>query len=233
MLDAELRLLESMASGISGYHLMQLSYTSAQQAFYSFGHSHCFNLGTSKDNPGNAVTEYEALPLPSETIDTGLLHHVLEYSENPHLILNEVSRVIAPGGHLVLIVFNPVSLLGVLKWPMKLLSDSSIWHYRGLRSGRILDWLQLLHFQPLGMRTSNLLFPMMYKRAEPAADNKLMCKLGEARILLGAVSVVVARKTVLKTISGNGFPQRAKHAVGLNLKRPHSPAIEGTELNKQ
>lgn len=217
VLRTECQLLEALGEGLSGYHMMQLSYASEQQPICSFRHTHCFNLSAGNGLAGNAVTEYEALPLPSETIDTGLLHHVLEYSHNPHRILSEVSRVIIPGGHLVLVTFNPVSLLGLLRWPIKPFSDAPVWHYRGLRAGRIIDWLQLLHFQPVAAAMGNVLFPL---RCQHPLSSKygVLRKLGNAGILLGAVSVVVARKTVLRPVQGNGFPQLAKQAVGLNLR---------------
>jgi SAM-dependent methyltransferase len=41
-----------------------------------------------------------------------LLPHVLEFSDNPHQVLREVSRILMPEGHVVVSGFNPWSLWG-------------------------------------------------------------------------------------------------------------------------
>lgn len=174
--------------------------------------------------PAAAIAEFESLPLPSETIDTGVLHHVLEYSENPHRVLNEASRVIIPGGHMVLVMFNPISLLGLLRWPVRPFSTEPVWHYRGLRSSRIVDWLQLLHFQPVAMGMQNLLFPIRCHKM-PQSVERARRKMGSAKVLLGAVTVVVARKMVLRPIFSNGFPQFAKQAVSLKLQNSRNSSV--------
>lgn len=217
LLAAERVLLKEVVAGLSGYHLMELGAAGQEQLHDSFGHSHCFSFGSSLSYPSAAVADYESIPLPSEIIDTGILHHVLEFSDNPHRILNEASRVIIPGGHLVLVMFNPVSLLGLVKWPMGLFSHAPLWHYRSLRSGRVLDWLKLLHFQPVTTRMDCAFFPLRCDKGVAAQPPKLK-RLGEMGILIGAVTVIVARKTLLRPIHGNGFPYRAKRAVGLKFR---------------
>lgn len=57
----------------------------------------------------------EALPLPSAELDLAVLFHPLEFSRSPYRILAEAERVLAPGGCLVVFVFNPVSLFGLLR----------------------------------------------------------------------------------------------------------------------
>ena len=51
------------------------------------------------------------LPIATQSIDLVLLPHVLEFAEEPHAVLREVDRVMMPEGRLVIVGFNPWSLL--------------------------------------------------------------------------------------------------------------------------
>jgi SAM-dependent methyltransferase len=53
-----------------------------------------------------ALVEPEALPLPESSIDRVLLVHALEASDTPLELLNDIWRVLAPGGRVLLIVPN-------------------------------------------------------------------------------------------------------------------------------
>ena len=135
-------------SRLRGYHLMQLAGTGKPLIDVSLGHSHGFSIAPFKLN-GNvgSIADFEALPLPYETIDTAILHHALEFSANPHQVLNEAARVIAPGGHIVLVVFNPYSCFGLIKAMARFFSCNPVWRANNLRYGRLMDWLKLLGFQ--------------------------------------------------------------------------------------
>ena len=52
------------------------------------------------------------LPLTDDSIDVMLIHHLLDFSDSIQEILHEVSRVVMPMGHVVLMGFNPVSMWG-------------------------------------------------------------------------------------------------------------------------
>lgn len=53
-----------------------------------------------------ALVFEEELPLPDAAIDTLLMVHSLEHAENPHEMLKEAWRVLAPGGRLIIVVPN-------------------------------------------------------------------------------------------------------------------------------
>ncbi|WP_375650750.1 class I SAM-dependent methyltransferase [Bartonella sp. OT172YNZD] len=53
-----------------------------------------------------ALVFEEDLPLPDASVDCILLVHALEYTENSFETLNEIWRVLAPNGHLIVIVPN-------------------------------------------------------------------------------------------------------------------------------
>lgn len=49
----------------------------------------------------------ESLPFQEATFDLVLLHHALSFSYSPESVLHEALRVLAPGGRLVILEFNP------------------------------------------------------------------------------------------------------------------------------
>lgn len=53
-----------------------------------------------------ALVGVEDLPLGDASVDRVLMVHALEFAENPQAMLSEAWRVLAPGGHLVMVVPN-------------------------------------------------------------------------------------------------------------------------------
>ncbi|WP_188911410.1 class I SAM-dependent methyltransferase [Aureimonas endophytica] len=53
-----------------------------------------------------ALVDIEELPFGDASVDRILLVHALEFAESPLEFLNEIWRVLAPGGHLVIVVPN-------------------------------------------------------------------------------------------------------------------------------
>ena len=83
------------------------------------------------------------LPFESNSLDGVVLHHSLEESQDPRLVLREVSRVLAPGGRLVVCGFNPWSLLGLRRMYAKFVPDVMS-RPRLTNPIRLFDWLTLL-----------------------------------------------------------------------------------------
>ncbi len=89
------------------------------------------------------LTNYEALPFPSASLDLLVLPHTLELSYDPHAALREVERVLVPEGRVVICGFNPNSLWGLSKSCKR--GFSQVGDFIGQR--RLRDWLQLLSFE--------------------------------------------------------------------------------------
>ncbi|SKA18362.1 class I SAM-dependent methyltransferase [Consotaella salsifontis] len=53
-----------------------------------------------------AMVDAEDLPLADSSVDRILMAHSLEFAENPSNLLSECWRVLAPGGHVVIVVPN-------------------------------------------------------------------------------------------------------------------------------
>jgi SAM-dependent methyltransferase len=94
------------------------------------------------------VAEDWQLPVASHSVDAVLLPHTHECSSEPHQLLRECERVLVGGGRLIVLGFNPWSVVGVRRllsrgaWPPRI---EQIYSERRLR-----DWLSLLNFDVTG-----------------------------------------------------------------------------------
>ena len=92
-----------------------------------------------------------SLPIDSHAVDVVVLPHVLEFESRPHEALREASRVLVPEGSLVILGFNPVSVIG-LRRVFKHRAQAAPWCGTYLGSGRLRDWLTLLGFDVTDQR---------------------------------------------------------------------------------
>jgi len=116
-----------------------------------------FISGSSFDPDTDVLTaraRADALPFAARSVDLMILSHVLEFSDKPHEILREVEQTMAPGGHIVLIGFNPLSLWGLRRLILKVSRKRKSRPWRGswLTLARIKDWVRLLGLESSGGR---------------------------------------------------------------------------------
>lgn len=95
------------------------------------------------------MAETGDLPIASESIDTLILYHVIEFENGAgeadrHQLLREAERVLKPEGQLFILCLNPFSIHGALSY---LPRSESFWQSRFVTSHRLLDWLSLLKFE--------------------------------------------------------------------------------------
>ncbi|MFT5482351.1 MAG: SAM-dependent methyltransferase [Halieaceae bacterium] len=130
-----------------GYNLLQLgpgrhpelcSGSRVKNHFY-------LSPGTPTQAP-DVYADYGQLPFESGSIDVAVVHHVLEWSQQPHQLLRELQRVVAPQGHLLLVCFNPWSAHGLWSIVSRFF-PAAIWRQRRIGKVRIDDWLSLLGFK--------------------------------------------------------------------------------------
>ena len=88
----------------------------------------------------------EELPLDTKSTDVMLLPHTLDFCDDPHQVLREVSRVLRPEGHVVILGFNPMSLWGFRRLVARR-PRVAPWCGKFFRLARIKDWLALLDFE--------------------------------------------------------------------------------------
>ncbi|HEY7883843.1 MAG TPA: methyltransferase domain-containing protein [Cellvibrionaceae bacterium] len=137
-----------------GYHLCQLTVSPTLDLAASSRISHNFGLTplAASGVAGQARCDYRRLPLAPESVDVIILHHALDFSQTPHQLLAEATRALIPRGHLVIVGFNPVSLLGFWQGLLRWSSGRPHWRRQALRVGRLMDWLALLDLEPVTCR---------------------------------------------------------------------------------
>ena len=150
---------------------------------------------SSPSYPGPSLQAgWDELPFLSNTLDVVLLPHVIEHSNYPRHLLEEIHRVLVAEGQLLMLSFNPYSLWGLVKS----YRSTQTWPWRGRFWGpfRLRRWLNEQGFELLVQKT--ILFrPPLSKRA----GIKLLRFMEPVGQLcwpyFGAVNIIVAKKTVL------------------------------------
>lgn len=136
----------------------------------------------------------DALPFETRSVDLVLLPHTLEFSPDPHQVLREVQRVLAPEGHVVILGFNPFSCWGLRRLFLHK-QGRAPWCGRFLPLARVKDWLALLEFEPTQGK-------MLYYRPPFASDRLrerlfFLEKAGDRWWpMAGGVYLLVAKKRV-------------------------------------
>ena len=127
-----------------GYHILQMGVATGYQLY---GQSTINHRIYTAEQPGpgvNLVTHSDELPLESDSIDTLIAHHSLEFGPNPHSVLREMQRVLAPQGHMLIVGFNPYSLLGAGA-SLGRITGNTLWRAQHpVSRHRLTDWLHLL-----------------------------------------------------------------------------------------
>jgi ArsR family transcriptional regulator len=80
------------------------------------------------------------LPLPGASFDTVIIHQVLHYAERPAEAIQEASRVLRPGGRLVIVDFAPHAL--------EFLRIDHAHRRLGFTDDEILDWCRAAGLEP-------------------------------------------------------------------------------------
>jgi SAM-dependent methyltransferase len=200
IIQKESSALKNILPDINSHRMMQLGLVSQLNLSLKSHHLHSFSFGPLNTNILNsAVSDFDTLPLPSATIDTVFLHHALEFSQHPHEVLKEASRVLKPSGYIVMVIFNPVSMLGLLKFPARLLSSNAVWRHHGLRRGRVLDWLKLLSIMPAKSLPRSYSLPCSYFSRRNAGG--FLARIAKKyQMFFGAFYIIVAKKYVSRAI---------------------------------
>lgn len=108
--------------------------------------------------PGVTVqSRLDSLPLAKTSVDVVLLHHVLDFASDPHQVLREACRSIAPGGKVAIVGFHPLSMMGIARWFYW--RNRPGWAGRFYRPNRVTDWLQVLGFEVDGMASGFYTMP--------------------------------------------------------------------------
>jgi len=192
LLQAEQVKLNRIMPEMYGYHLMQLSANSGPLSLSRQSPvTHHFSLGVTLKEEAGAVAEFESIPIDAESIDVALLHHALEYSTNPHQLLREAARTIIPNGYIIVVGFNPWSFSTVKRQLGRLFSQNAQRRFHNLRRSRLLDWLQLLDFEPALLEYGDHGWPVQNQYGK-----SIEAYLRNLFPVFGSFYIIVARKSV-------------------------------------
>jgi ubiquinone/menaquinone biosynthesis C-methylase UbiE len=158
VLAEEQQYIDELLPEMFGYHLMQLGVLPISSLFSASSTGHQFVIepcglicnnesDNNKKSVSSLIAQFEQLPIDADVIDVALLHHALDFSTHPHQLLREVTRVLIPSGHIVLVGFNPFSLLGFGHSIARLFSNSDIYKRQHLPISRLDDWFEVLDLE--------------------------------------------------------------------------------------
>lgn len=166
LLEAEKRAINRLLPSLFGYFLVEIAISPLMNlaADSLIGHkistSTHLQLGLSDSA---ILCEPTELPFEHNSIDVVLLHHSLDFTDNPHQVLREAIRVLRPGGYIITVGFNPASWWGIRKLCKR--SIKAPWQRAQFIShGRLADWMSLLGLTELRSLTDYYLPPLVSKK---------------------------------------------------------------------
>lgn len=155
--ESEKESLAKILPTLFGFHLLLIGDTGSADILQSSPISHRITVGGGSPSLNSEnislVSTLNALPLQSNSVDVVIVNHALEFSHDPRGVLREAVRVLRPGGHLLLLGFQPLSLWGIKHLffrtcqRLNLLSPRGPWGGRFLSQQRLRDWFALLEIQ--------------------------------------------------------------------------------------
>lgn len=210
--------LARILPNLFGYHLLQLGMYDGERLSTTSRIQHNVVIASRHDATASncsLLAEFAALPIATDTVDVVLLPLVLEFHERPHDVLREIERVLVPEGHVVIVLFNPISLWGLARFWLKGRRRAP-WKGRFFTTTRIKDWLALLGFDIVVTRSFFYRPPLRHEAS--LQQLQFLERIG-ARWwpILGAATVLVGRKRVatLTPIKPRWRPRRSVLAAGL------------------
>jgi SAM-dependent methyltransferase len=151
LLQQESRVVEEAFDGIFGEQCLQLGHWGADHTFLRFARTQRSALiaETAGEEGKFALGQLHRLPVATDSIDSVLLPHTLDFSDRSHAILREVHRVLRSDGHLIVLGFKSGGLWGLRRLIPGAGMPPTADHLVAER--RLRDWLQLLDMRIHGI----------------------------------------------------------------------------------
>lgn len=213
LLQRERDVVGQLLARMAAPYVLQVGYWGAGPPVVERAKAACIVLATSWWPRGLSgmmpvlVCAPEELAVASESMDVVLLLHALDRSAQPHAVLREADRVLAPQGRLVITTHNPTSLWGIAH----ALGKKSRHGVPGHR--RLLDWLALLGYEIETVR--GVWFgPPTTLGADSSLARWVERRAARALAPFGAVCVVVAKKRIMRPMMIPLRPKRQRRLLG-------------------
>jgi SAM-dependent methyltransferase len=141
----EQRAMRAALDRVFGEQLLQIGLWGARGTFLRYARTQRRTLVDWESRNADILSDPEQLAIASDSIDAVLLPHTLERTESPHALLREVDRVLRADGQLLVLSVATDGLWGLRHY----LSPGGYprGRERGIREGRLRDWLELLSFE--------------------------------------------------------------------------------------
>ncbi|PIE25359.1 MAG: SAM-dependent methyltransferase [Neptuniibacter caesariensis] len=197
LLAEEQSSVERILATLFGVNLVQFSVDSRIQLYKNSPVTHCFSVIPALDlgiSDKNIVARTDEVPLAHESVDVVLLHHALDFTDSPHQVLREASRILRPGGHVVIVGFNPLSYWGLYRYFCRE-QENIPWLGHFISHHRLSDWLKLLELTELKHLSGYYRFPFesrKWRRRLHFMGNLAQRMPGHT----GAYSIILARKDI-------------------------------------
>lgn len=113
--QAENRLLNQFLPALFGYYLLEYGNL---KSIFTLKENRILNTlnvaeaGSNGSNP-DGYLDYAQMPFSEAAVDAVFLPHIVEFAEDVDVVLLEAGRLLMPEGYLILLGFNPYSLLGL------------------------------------------------------------------------------------------------------------------------
>ncbi|MEM1288543.1 MAG: class I SAM-dependent methyltransferase [Pseudomonadota bacterium] len=149
----------------------------------------CVNWPSKGPNASVLVDE-DMLPIPNAALDRVFLIHALEFSPHPARLLDEVWRVLAPGGRVLVVVPNRRGLLARV-------DSTPFGHGRPFSKGQLIRLCRSTQFSPTAWSEALHFFPFDNKMALRTAA--FFERFGQTLLSpLGGVIILEATKHMFK-----------------------------------
>ncbi|HLF22911.1 MAG TPA: class I SAM-dependent methyltransferase, partial [Burkholderiales bacterium] len=164
----------------------------------------------------------DELPFDERSVDLVLLPHTLDFSDDPHPVLREVSRVLRPDGHAVILGFNPMSLWGLRRLATRRPRPVP-WCAHFFWLARVKDWLALLDFE---CTHGSMLYYRPPLKREPSMERFYFLEHTGDRWwpMMAGVYLIVAKKRVFGMTT---LPVEWKAVKTVGLGGAAKPAVFG------
>jgi len=137
--------LQSIMKSKFGQHLVQLD-TGFYQPLVPNAPVGCLSLIALENNSAACPVIQaapEQLPFSPDSVDHIILHHTLDFCENPYQALRESEQALSEEGYIIVVGFNSFSWWGLRKL-FSFGSKNIPWKGRFFSVNRVQDWLGLL-----------------------------------------------------------------------------------------
>lgn len=229
--DAERSALDRHLDRWTGMGLLQVGGFGKGQRVLRSNTSRQWLVGDEGVGPVDCLLRFEQLPFQTGCMDIVVLVHCLEFSDNPHRVLREAARVLAPEGHLLVLGFNPISWWGVAHMLPTLKRRGAPWSGRYYSARRLRDWLLLLDLKVIG--TEYFFFRPPLRRRRLQERLRSLERLGPQLVpWSGGVHLTLASKHVAGMTPLRPVWQSRRQFVSGGIAQPSSRELTDAALRR-